>query len=147
VLKLTLLSPCLGGEGYSFPLAPLLLLFMSVLQRKLEQGGLEDYKDYQYTDHWTSLRKEHLKEYCEICERSCYEFVGNTLYLHHNTYFNLWAERPWDLHTLCWYCHAEVHLAVKRRLVHLQYAVSYVQGLHLKYKRRTENGRTYSYNY
>ena len=114
---------------------------MSILERKLEQGGLENYSDYHCTEHWRDLREEHLKQYCEICERSCFEFVSNTLHLHHNTYFNLWAERPWDLHTLCKYCHEEVHLMVRRRLVPLQYAVPYVQGLHLNYK-RGRNGRT-----
>lgn len=64
-----------------------------------------NYYDYINSQEWIEKRNLHIKN-DPLC-RAC----GSTkrLTVHHLSYKNLWQEKAWDLKTLCWICHSELH--------------------------------------
>lgn len=74
-----------------------------------------DYKSYINSQEWIEKRNNHIKR-DPIC-RACWS--DKQITVHHISYKNLWKERKWDLMTLCWKCHKELHewydIDIKRR--------------------------------
>ncbi len=71
-----------------------------------DKTGKEWYKEYLKTNHWQRVRKKALKRAGYKCQVCGYK---QNLEVHHNTYKNIWCEKPEDVVVLCWKCHKTFH--------------------------------------
>lgn len=68
----------------------------------------EDYRAYLQTEHWQRVRKEAKERAGYRCQLCGSDKVYN-LEVHHNSYENLYNEKPEDVVVLCGPCHSRYH--------------------------------------